>query len=241
MSSHPVAVRCHHAVLLPVSVFTTIGRDEMTSCATRTAIALAVLGAASTASSALVASCGAVESACAAENCPAGPTGPQGMIGPPGLEGPPGPQGAPGSAAARQVGRRYFATSDATDDGVLADRQLVFQKTSNTSELRVTYQDYFLAASTGSGNVACVWSVLFNTLPCIEPGGLGHILTAIGNERNQEIGSSSSLVGYCSATASGRLMAGTVVITVRASRSGSVDCRVADWPGVLEVEEIDPL
>jgi hypothetical protein len=77
-------------------------------------------------------------------------------------------------------------------------------------------------------------------MPCSDPGLLEQLIEIIGNDRAELVGQSATLTGYCRATPAGSIAAGPVVVTVRASRSGPVDCLVGDRAGFLEVEEVEP-
>ena len=81
------------------------------------------------------------------------------------------------------------------DSGILPDRTLTFDKVEADTELRIAYFDSFRALGT---HASCRWEVLFNGLPCSDPGPLVYdIHEETGSDNHHRSG---TVTGFCPAT-----------------------------------------
>ena len=163
-----------------------------------------------------------------------------GEDGPAGPQGDPGEQGEPGEAAERLIHRAFFSSESDVDDGVLEDRELVFDKEFDDSLIRVTYVDSFSAQS-GSANPACGcrWTVTVNGGACSDPGNIvGDVVSIV-----EQTLVSGSVEGYCAGNSLGSLPTGTTTIGVRVGETPNApgcDCLTGfgGYQGFIEAEEL---
>jgi len=157
-----------------------------------------------------------------------------------GPQGEQGEQGEPGEAAERLVHRAFFSSESGLDEGVLADRELIFDKEFDDSLIRVTYVDSFSAQS-GNDNPACGcrWTVTINGGACTDPGS---IVGDVGSIVEQTI-VSGSVEGYCEGNSLGALPTGSTTVGVRVGaipNTSGCDCLTGfgSFQGFIEAEEL---
>ena len=152
--------------------------------------------------------------------------------------------GAPGNPAERVVHRASFGGGyDVDATALVPDRAVAFDKASADTEIRVHYNELTRALyESGPGGCICGWNILFNGEACAVPGRLERVMGVYSGEAYHY--GPMSVMGYCSATASGPIDPGVVQIEVESVVGGDPDnvcwCATGDGvrTGTLEAEEL---
>ena len=148
-----------------------------------------------------------------------------------GPEGPPGADGADGTE--RTVHRESFESYQPGESGLVPDRELVFDKQDDDSELRISYTDLFGVLHQAGNTEArvCFWEVLVNGDSCSDP-----IIVATEGNSPGEFVVSSTVFGWCS-----DVPAGEVVLEVEVEEwgaNGECFTGLNGLTGWLEAEEL---
>lgn len=124
--------------------------------------------------------------------------------------------------------------ADSSNTGPVNGRVLVINKSSDTSELRITYTDNFRAYS-GGGVAACSWEIQIDGVSCASES-LVYSFYSAGT--NVNLHRSSTVVGYCHGLPAG-LHTLSVSVSPHVSYPAS-DCYTG-WESsfMLEVEEVN--
>jgi hypothetical protein len=123
-------------------------------------------------------------------------------------------------------------THDTTSSGMLASRQLTFNKLSATSRIRISYSDALLLIASSGGPATAIWQVMVDGNP--EP-----IQVSLYAGTSQTATDSATVVGYVSG-----LTQGMHTIQISVSSSGSPPAAVgAGWSNgstfTLEAREVN--
>lgn len=160
-----------------------------------------------------------------ADSLVAGPPGPTGPAGPQGETGLQGPTGPAGTAKIHYVSA--FIPDPHTHSGFLNGRQLVFNKESETSKLRIFYSDN-LRVINSSGPAIAEWRILID-------GNTTDIYTTI-HGGGPNVHRQTSLAGYLEHIPAGQH---TINVNIQILHGGSDPDTGWQSPFLLQVEEID--
>lgn len=137
----------------------------------------------------------------------------------------------------RAIQRTVGYGKDGRDSGYLDGRNLVFTKKMDDTSIRILWSDNRRALGYSYG----YWEIYINREQCTDPGNMRFwIHQKVGNGYS-DLHQMSTFIGYCSATTSGPLIAGTYNIEIQIHGKGDDGDYYVGWNNsqfVIEAEEV---
>lgn len=136
----------------------------------------------------------------------------------------------------RNIARWQGYLNDGTDNGVLPKRSVSYAKKAPGTGLRVLWSDNFRVLTNGS---SCRWEVLFNGVPCANPGGIFFDKYEGGTASSRH--DPATVMGTCYGVAMGSVSVTTRVMSPSPGTGHPVGDCYTGWRNQLasiEVEEV---